>query len=385
MDLALRNHELSSPPIRELLVKDGLVFISASAVAAGLNYLFQVFASRQLSPLEFANMSGWIANLTPIFFAATLLQYQANFRPTATEKLRIFGVVGSMMAIPALWFWWKFENPMGLASSLTIGVFTAFMTWQMGQLQIRIRFLALSVVGLVIAGTRVVATQWPGLTTYDLHLFIFANLISSAVTIWLLTILLWSKVDASHDKTKEFWRRAFLLSLAGAVIPQFDMLLMNYTQEKSVFVTFAQSSLFGRAVYAMTTILATWLLPHQIRGQKLTSPIPLSVILAILFLGAGAIAGLSPYISTYVFGWSDPPSRALVFLASAELSLLAVFFVKIQSACARIRLREAGIYLGVLAVEALLQFTFRLPAETFLTMALAAQTLTILGVWRSDK
>lgn len=366
-------------------MRDGLVFAAASAVAAALNYLYQVLASRQLSPMEFANLSGWVANLAPLFVLGSLLQYQANFNPATRVGLRLTGVGASLLVIPALFGWWQLPDSLGVASSLMIGLFAALVSWQMGQLQIRLHFKLMAAASIIIAGSRVVITLWPGLTAYDLNLFVFSNLASSAITLWILTAVLWFGAEVEKEKNQRFWQKAIILSLAGALIPQFDMLLMNHTQERDVFVAFAQASLFGRAAYALTMIFAAWLLPHQIRGHKLSAPWPMSLVIAALFAGSAGVAWLSPLIAQTVFGWEVPPSPMLVFLASAELSVLAVLFVKIQSACARSRINEAGLYMAILFVEAILQWILRLPAQTFLALALTAQTLTVLGVWRSDK
>ena len=253
--------------------------------------------------------------------------------------------------------------------------------WLMGQLQFRLQLVALSAVSFLIGVTRVTVALLPIGVPDTLGKFVAANLASGLVGIWFLTWKLWpaeEAVQVRHDQKGGMWKNALLLSAAGSLIPQFDMFLMNHTQASGDFIAFARASLIGRVVYAITVIVAQWLLPRQIRGeQPLFNITPWHCVIAV-FGFCGAVAWGSPFIAESILHWDTTPSRTLVFLASAEISMLGLVFMVIQTACARHNLRRASLMLGLLGVEAVAQLVVKLPMTDFLVVALTLQTLAVL-------
>jgi hypothetical protein len=359
-------------------MKGGAVFLTASVIAALTNYLYQVVASRQLSPREFADLSVWVANLAPFMVLSAVMQYHSNFKPASAKFLRIASVACVALGVCFLVFWDYGQEPFSLWHSVLVVVSTAMAAWLSGQTQIRLSFLLLAGGSLAIAVSRLgfVIPSWDGLET--LAKFPLANLVGPVVCILLLTVGLRSAKSHPAAKDGKFWQRAIILSLAGALLPQFDMFLMGHTQAEADVIEFARAGLFGRAVYAVATIVAQWLLPNQIRGVKFGVQVSVLRVTMGLLAVCGVIGLLSPQIAYYLFSWESAPPRDLVFLASTQITLLAMLFVIIQAECAKNNIKAAAIILSVIGLEALVQWSFGLHMRQYLHIMPAIQLTTIL-------
>lgn len=361
-------------------MQGGAIFFAASMAAALFNYLYQVIATRQLSPKEFAELSVWVANLAPFLVGSAVLQYQANFQPASAKFLRIASIALTVLGVTFILGWGFEEPPFGLRHSILVVAATAMMAWLGGQTQIRLMFLLLGGGSLTLALGRVIFILVAGDNVSPLDKFALANLVAAVAAIAVFALGLFSAKGSPKSGDGDFWQKALVLSLAGALLPQFDMFLMGHTQMEADVIEFARAGLFGRAVYAISTIIAQWLLPNQIRRIKFGFKLS-RVRVTVLLLGLCAAVGLlSPIISRYIFGWSSAPPQDLVFLASAELTLLAMLFVTIQAECAANHLKAAASILAILGIEAGLQFVFRFPMLTYLYLTLAVHMFILVSI-----
>lgn len=357
-------------------MQGGVLFFAASLSAALINYLFQVVASKQLSPKEFADLNAWVANLAPFMVSAAVLQYYSNFKPITRGWLRTALVAAAAVSAAAVIFWPYSAEIVSLPNSAVIVAVTAMMAWFMGQTQIRLSFVWLSIGGLALAASRLGFVLWP--IDAGFGVFVFANLVAPAVAIWVLLPYLWKSGDVEGVRGRDFWRNTLVLSAAGAMLPQFDVFVMNHSQGEEAFIAFAKASLFGRAVYALTTILAQWLLPNQLRGIKSPMAVSLRTVIFGLLVLCAALAAVSDLLALHLLGWDQTPPRLLVFFASAEISMVAVILVLIQGSCARNETRRAVALLGLLGAEAAMQIILKLPMMVFLPAALVIQISAIL-------
>jgi len=365
-------------------MQGGVIFFGASLLAAFCNYLFQVIASRQLTPKEFAELQAWVANLAPFMVGGVVLQYYANFHPAKSKALRSAAVVLAVLSAGAFAVWPLTDEPISLANSALVVAVTASMLWLMGQTQIRLDFVWLSVGSLLLASGRVMYVLFPH-ESGGFGTFVFANLVAPAAVVVMLAVRLWPARDVTGTKSGNFWQNALVLSMAGALIPQFDVFLMNHTQAEGDFISFARASLFGRAVYALTMIMAQWLLPNQLRGLKTAPKVPLWAALGGILLTCAVMAGFAEPLARYAFGWDSAPEPMLVFLAGAEISMLATIFILIQGFCAKNQMHKAVALLGLLGAEAALQMVLKLPMMQFLALAVIVQIGAILFFSRRGK
>lgn len=363
-------------------MQGGVIFFGASLLAAFCNYLYQVVASRQLSAKEFAELSAWVANLAPFMVGGVVLQYYANFHPARSSALRMAAVGLTLGSAAALAAWPLTELTLSVANSALIVVVTAGMLWLLGQTQIRLDFVWLSAGSLLLAAGRLIYVLGPW-SRADFAAFVLANMVAPAAVIWLLSARLWTARDVEGRRSGNFWQNALALSLAGALIPQFDVFLMNHTQVEADFIAFAKASLFGRAVYAVTVIVAQWLLPNQLRGKAAARRISVVGVVAAILLACAGLAALSAPLARLAFGWDQAPDPWLVFVASAEISMLATLFILIQTYCAHNEMKKALQMLGLLGAEAACQLVFKLPMMTFLIVATVLQTLAVLWFSRA--
>lgn len=361
-------------------MKSGLFFLAANLAAGAFNYLFQVIAAQRLSPADYARLNGWFADLALFFVLSGLLQYYSNFAPARRGALRagIVAINVAGLAIAAMWL--GMPGPLGPFHTTMIVLNSCMTGWLLGQAQIRLRFVTLALVSLGVGVCRVTLVQVPGLAGGEFEKFTFVSLVVFVVSIWILSGSLWTAEDTKGNQRQggERWRSAAILSIATAIIPQFDMFLMSHTQAESDFVLFTYASLFGRAVFAVMSIFAQWLLPNQLRGKDLRPKFESWMPVLGVFTLSGVVAALSPFVGEHLLRLKGLPGIDLVFLASCEISLLALIFVVVQSACATGRVGFAVFVLGVLGVEASCQLLVKMQMNSFLIWALVTQTALVL-------
>lgn len=361
------------------LTKGGVLFFAANFVGAVFNYLFQVISSRQLTTEGFADLNGWFANVSLFYILGAFLQFGAAFNPARKKILRAIALASSGIGAVFILLWNLFPASTGNWHAVLIVSTVIALGWLTGQAQIRLKFGALALMGFTIATSRVAMTFYPS-GADALAKYVFINFVVYVFAIWILAGALVSAEDVQVPLKSGNWQNAILLSIAAVVIPQFDMFLMNHTQPKADFAEFTRASLFGRGVFAIISITAQWLLPSQIRNGEGVDyrKIWMGVVAALAL--SGLVAGCSTFVAGTIFNWQDIPAKSLVFLASAEISILAVTFMAVHALCAQHNFRAAFIILAVLGLEGMAQLVFKFPMFNYLIVAMVIQIITILGV-----
>jgi hypothetical protein len=359
-------------------LSQGGFFVAANLLAGLLHYVFQVVAARELSAPSFAELNGWLADVSVFAAAGGLLQYASNFRPASRARLRS-AIVGAGAAAVLLACMWRFGGA-GLTPERGLAVVFAscMFGWLLGQAQIRMAFVVMGTAGLIVAASKLAFTFVPFFDPADVERFGLPIFACYGPGVLVLILFLWQAPNVQHSAPGS-WAAPLILSMAAAVIPQFDMVLMNHTQPPEIFQDFARASLFYKGIYFVVFIVAQWLLPQQIQARSRTA------VKALVLTGAAAAAAsamlslLSPWISTLVMHWPVAPQAGLVFWSCLHMSLLTLLFLWIQEACAHGRTRVAAFALAALALEALLQSILRLPAGTYL-IAITAVQMSVLSI-----
>lgn len=364
-----------------MTTRSGLIFFAVSVGAGLFNYLFQVVAGRNLSAQNFANLNAWLANLSILFALGGLAQFVANFRPAALSQLRLSIVVFNFAAFLAIWYWIHTPGDLTWDRGFILVILSTMFGWLSGQAQIRLAFFVLSVAGLIVAVTKFgLAVALVGSGT-DLQKYVFSLAAALFCGVWFLSFYLWTAADIDSPRTSPSWMAPILLSLATAIFPQFDLILMSHTQTAEDFSDFARASLFFRAVYFLIFIGAQWLLPRQIQGQVRSLSSSLPRIAGLTLAASAVLTFLAPYVSTAILNWERSPASLLIFLSSVQVSAMALLLLQVQELCARGQTRPALFVFATLAVESLVQAVFQFKMETYLLLAIGMHSLLLSGFW----
>lgn len=357
-------------------------FVLANAFAGGLNYLYQVLASRELSAAEYANLNAWFANLAIFFLIGGVLQYAANFIPLSQIKTRsaIFLINLICLGLAAAWI----LGPEGetFARALIVLTGAALFGWMVGQVQSRMLFLAMTVASLLVGASKIalVLTSTFGATLLERYTFaLFACYLPA---LWWMSFKVWNQPAPQLPRKNvwswSLWAAPVILSTASAVIPQMDMILMNRIQPAAEFQDFARASLFYKCIYFLMYIVAQWLLPQQIQsGNSAKQKHSWYAFAAASLLASAALAATSPLAVQWVMHWDHTPPISMIFLSCLNISLLTWVFFEIQASVSRHHLRGPALALVALGVEAALQLALCLTPNLYLLTACAAQAILI--------
>lgn len=360
--------------------RQGGFFVIASAAAGLLHYLFQLAAARGLSAPDFAQFSQWFAQIAFCFFIGGILQYAANFAPARRPFLRASIVALNLFLILLGVIWFTHEGLTFTHAALVV-ISSCVFNWFFGQAQIRLAFTTLAIASLTIGAAKLIMALNPAIEPSDLNRYAFPLFACYIPAIWMMSYVLWSKEDPKTTGQVS-WLAPIVLSVAGAGIPQFDILLMSYTQTPEAFQEFAQASLFYRGIYFVVAIVAQWLLPHQIHGNAGSMLKNLGVVAAAAAALSGAMAWLAPGAAQAVLNWQTAPAQDIVFLSCIHMSLLTLLFLWIQETCAGRRPRLAAAVLSVLALEAGAQWLFQFQVRDYLILVSLVQLSILAAAYR---
>jgi hypothetical protein len=360
-----------------LLKYSGAAFVAANLVAGLCHYFFQVIASKELSAADFSELNAWFANIAIFFMIGGLLQYTANFLPASKTRLRQAIVVINIFYGCLAVAWFMSSPGLTLPRALMVLSGSTVFGWLLGQVQSRLLFFVMAGANLLFGVSKLLFVL---LLPWGIERYTFALFACYLPGVLLISVGAWRADPRAEPKRGslldwQLWAAPVILSVAGAVIPQLDLVLMDRIQSPPDFQAFARASLYYRGIYFFMFIFAQWLLPQQIRESQM----PVSPwYLALAGLGGSAgLALVSPAVTTYILKWSEAPAPLLIFASCLNMSLMTWMFLLIQEACARHRVRAAGAALLVLALEALVQLGLKLPPFGYLFLAIGFQLALI--------
>lgn len=363
------------------LAKEAGFFFIANLAAGLLNYLYQVSASKQLSRSEFADISSWLAHVSVFLLFAGILQYAGNFFPANQRNLRrqILFINAAALSMIGLALSLTGIEPIAIgALTVVVGLATGWVT---GQAQFRLLFNLLGIVNILSALTKLLLVILPNSPLSLMDRYYSAILFGSVPALWLLSAVLWSNSSETPVKqnSRHLWLAPVILSIATAIIPQFDLVVLRRSLSADVFEEFARASLFYKGVFFLFMIGAQWLLPRQILAkEKPGHPALTSAWLIPISLGGSTVmTAIAPPLAVYALGWSSAPPLEMIFLSCLNMCLLTWLFLLIQECCAKERTRTAGLALLGIALEVTLQLVFKLPIHTYLGLALLIQSVTV--------
>lgn len=366
-------------------LKSGGWYFLAGLVAALLNYGFQVIASRELSRADFASLNGWFANFAVFLFLSGVLQYGSVFFPCSGRSLKLSIAVINFLTLVCAFLWFSSDETLSTFRAVLILLTSTAYGWVMGQVQFRLAFTLLAIVGLLQGVAKFAFVALPFFSEQRLEAYalsFFAAILPSLLvaSIWLYRSKAPELVDTVHGWRS--WVAPVILSSAVALMPQFDLVVMSHTQAQTTFEEFARASLFYKGVYFAVFIVAQWLLPQQIqrkaefRGRGLVLAMGFAVIASL------ALTLMAPFVGTWLLKWESSPAAWLILGSCIHMSLLTLTYLGIQQACADGRVWGAAIAIVLIVTKGFIQLGLGLEASTYLVYAIALQLPIMFLLWR---
>ena len=378
----------ANPPQQTLWI-GALLLGGAGALGGGLNYVVQVQAARSLPLGDYGVFNVWIADTTVLLSLGVLFQMWANYVPLGSSSLtRVSWIVlwASILSMTALAVLPDLSSWTPWAWTLTMLPVAIICGWMIGQLQLRLAFLGIGLAGLCGSAARLlVATQGAGrgalLPSFYLA-FAVSGLVSAMVLAWFGVRCRTSDPTAvtGRDQMGAKIACACVLTVAGALLPQVDVICLRMFSSSSAIGDYSRVSLVAKGIWFAGQIVLQVTLPLRIRGQsasgneRLGYYVRFAEMIMLLFGVAAAVssAWLGPLLSRVFLGFDLSPFRNWFALTGLISVTLFVLQRRIQQHCAQLDWRRGGTLLG--GVAALVAFCrlFRFSeVQTYLAFAWA--------------
>ena len=378
----------ASPPQKSMWV-GALLLGGSGALGGGLNYLVQVQAARNLPLGDYGDLNVWIADTTVLLSLGVLSQMWANYVPLGRRSLvRVSWMVlwGSILSATALVVLPGLRSWTPWAWTLTMLPVAVICGWMIGQLQLRLAFLGIGLAGLCGSAARLlVATEGAGseplLPSFYLA-FAVGGLVSAMVLACFGVRCRASDPTAvtARDQMGAKIACAFVLTVAGALLPQVDVICLRIFTSAAVIGDYSRVSLVAKGIWFAGQIVLQVTLPLRIRaqsasGDERTGYYVRTAELIMLFFGvASAVssAWLGPFLTQAFLGFDLSPFRYWFALTGLISVTLFVLQRSIQQHCARLDWRRGGTLLGSVAALVLFSRLFQFgDVQTYLVVALA--------------
>lgn len=330
-------------------------FVAINILAGVFNYLFQIIAGRNLSVSDFSSFNEWFAFASLFAFGGGLLQNGANFYPVGRSSLIRQMTVYVVICSVVLWQVLAVDSN-SMTFTLAFVILSIINGWLAGQSQVRLMFTAMASAGALLALTKIALAFFPSAETGSFTYIKIATVAFVPSILFLGAAQIFRQQDGTLQRKHTSHQALFsagILTVAAAVVPQMDIIILSKTLDRGVFDQFIQASIFYKAVFFFFLIFAQWLLPQQVRqkqtfvGKHLFNFIPIALTLA----GASLLTVVSGPVSTYIMNWDPVPPSSFVFLSCVNMSLLTWIFLLIQESCSKKILTSA--FAATLALIAL--------------------------------
>ncbi len=361
-------------------VRSGILFTIGSIGAGLLNYLFHVVAARYLDAAAFAKFSGWFANTAMLFVFGGIAQYFANFWPVS-KSLRAVIISANLITFLLLFIWKFISSGLTIESSVLIVLAATIFGWLSGQSQIRWLYGCLAGAGLLVAFTKILLLVLPVTNAASLDTYAWVLLVSYIPGLWLLSAFLWNSSPVPKSENPPSLIAPIFLAIAAAVLPHFDLAILSHTLDSTDFSEFARASVFFKAVFYLVSILAQWILPYQIRGRSFNISTWLPVLILGGFASSAVLAFTAPFVTSIILHWPTTPDFSLLLLSGMHVSILSIFLMTVQEACARGQIRVAALMFVILLAEAATQFLLNLKSLNYLYAVITVNGALIIFIW----
>lgn len=334
-----------------------------------LNYLFQIYAARTLSGVEFGQWSGWLAQFSVSLFIALWVQSLMAFRRNALPELSRVRLLTVFVALSLLSAG-AIASEVAFLNNAMGWLWTVLSSAFFGILLAERRLILLSVVTLLTVASKFAvafALPTPDGFTYGVLYGPIAALL----------IYAWVGLPASSttirgvDRRRALLLSSFFFSLATAITPQLDLLVAQIVLSPEALGGFAKVALLYKGFFFLFMILAQVVMTYQVRGAFFHLP---GRWLFVIYAAGGILAwGLSQVVSIEMV----PP--VWLIMAMVHIVSLTILFLLTQQAATQQRWRWPAVLSAALCVELILARLIHPELTTFMLSALLIETLLLLA------
>ncbi len=356
-------------------------YFVATIFSGFVNYLYQILCSRILTLEDFGFFNSWLAEVSGVLFFAIFLQYLANlWPPQEKQKKIILGVIFLLICSFGL----AYQGDLLDGSNvyfISVFIFGCVFSFLYGVTQGLLGYVAMGVGAMVVALTKFGYIYW--WQSSNLVVYYQSLLISYAIGVLALAVYIYrTPLSSQPSKFSVGAAGALILSIATALIPQLDILVVKYTQTPETIGKFSYVSLFYRGFFFLMLIFLQWLFPRQIReASKARTTLPIKTICKMAGLGAAAGAlciFIFPLITSYFLNKRIEVEPYWILFSFIHIALLTLIFSLIQSECAQQRWKSiAGFVL--LNIASLIVFSLlKLEITQYLIVACVMELIALL-------
>lgn len=304
---------------------ESVLFMASQVAAGGLNYLFQVQASRSLETVEFGAWSHWLAQFSVACFVGVWLQALSALgdleRYFGLRKSRaLFAVLSLAFCASVVMGWTPLAFFIGWMGSLLSGFWAGL---QLRRQKLRI----LSIASLCGAGSRFV---WIAFDQSE-DSYYLATLVAPLVVCFVFMILSRREEPVPNSATEavkfQMGWAAFGLAFFSAWMPQVDLLMAPKILSANELGMLAKVCLLSKGCFFVFLILAQILLSYQVQTKGARFSRSHFLILG----GAGLLVSLLGAGAGQLLLW---PSM-WIFLNIAHATSLCLLFLGVQDLSAR--------------------------------------------------
>jgi len=330
----------------------GSIFLFlAGALGGGLNYSVQVVAANALALEDYGRLNSWLANTMVFLSLGGLLQVSANFFPLgkvalarASVGLLILAIMTGFYLISSArnewltpWGWTFASLPLALGSG-----------WIAGQLQLRLGFVGIGLSGLTGAATKFAIASLPMASESGLIGFYLAFTLSQACGAIALSFFgIWARTLSEYDFSASDQARskmacAVILTLAGSLLPQIDLISLRNTQTAAILGVYSRATLFAKATWFGASTVLQVTLPLRVlafnAGHRSSTYI--KGIEGLVFGFGFSISVLSfwfgPTLAHRFLGFELVDYRLWILLSCLNSIALFTILRNIQTHCSRL-------------------------------------------------
>jgi len=372
--------------------------IGTNLAVMGVTYLYQVDASRRLSPDAFFALSLWLGQLAIVGILATFAHVRGTLVPlrarsvwvSRSQSAQVFtalALVSYHLARPG-----RLSPNVLITETALVGVAAAYGS---GTLTGRLRLLGVANAGLVSAIARIAfaaayAARGP-------IVFYEANAVSAVVLLGLVAIQLQStsSLESLDPPTQgaRSWGAVIVVGLMQAALPHVQLFIARAGAPASEAPTLASVIVFSRAPLMLgMAVLSIAMAKHLRLGSRLAPSDSVGAWLTrysfeVVAVGQCAVAAVffyiaGPAIAARVTGAHIAHARATFALSTLDHAFLLLCFAIMQHAVVRSRVNHAVALLAGVALPITLALALiKASINTWLVAHIATITVALIALY----
>ena len=354
---------LKSAQLSQALWQGSCLLMLAGVIGGWFNYAVQLQGAKILRLEEYGQLNSWIANTMLLLSICGVFQPLGNFFPLegihllrASLVMLVIAVITACGLVAAAM--WGYMHPWGWTlAALPLAIICAWIT---GQLQQRLAFAGIAVAGFVGSATKFTIVCIPIVPLDPLVGFYLAFTLSLAVAaISLAHFGIRKQIGQaeplmSRENPMARGICACILTMAGAVLPQLDVINLRHAGSSEMIGEYSRASLFAKAIWFGAAALLQVTLPLMVRNRsgaaaQLTQKRIWFSEVVVMFgctIAAFVSTWLAPPLAARYLGFDLSTVRPWILLTSLTTTVLFTLLCSIQRSCVQLNWRLSAIQLA---------------------------------------